>query len=209
MLFVFIFIVLLIVTGLSIFFASNSPSKNKVAVLALAAIPVSVAVACLAILLMFRDPQNDLRLRRFAWDMAGIDHPSESELLASHAIVGKFSGNSNHCDYFAGQLRWAPLSVAEIEDYYASATIPPAQLEGQNFSEGPSHDVAIHVIVVASEGVIDLSAMEAASYGPILPYSFDEPSELAVNLSDYPEGTLYLVSALDYGYPPGRDMRCH
>ena len=209
MLFVFIVIVLVIITGLSIFFASNSSSKNKVTVLALAAIPVSVAVACLAMLLMFHDPQNDLRLQRFAWNVAGIDHPPDSELLAAHAIVGKLSGNSNHCDYFAGQLRWAPLSGAEIEDYYAGATVPPARNEGQNFSEGPSHDVEIYVIVVASEGVIDLSAMEAASYGPILPYSFDEPSELAVNLSDYPEGTLYLVSAMDYGYPAGRDMRCH
>jgi len=48
---------------------------------------------------------NSRRLHQFEKGIMSVDHPFDTELIASRARVGLLIGSGNHCDYFVGELR--------------------------------------------------------------------------------------------------------
>ncbi|MEK7137275.1 MAG: hypothetical protein AAB853_03245, partial [Patescibacteria group bacterium] len=47
---------------------------------------------------------NTLSLRTFERNFAVIEHPALTTSLAMFSKIGQLGGNSNHCDYFIGNL---------------------------------------------------------------------------------------------------------
>jgi len=52
-------------------------------------------------------------------DLLGhLNHPKKSVLLSEKYALGLLSGNGNHCDFFAGQLREYDLAKSEVISHY-------------------------------------------------------------------------------------------
>lgn len=62
--------------------------------------------------------QNELTLLRRRRAFEAIVHPPGSVLLREASAVGLLEGNGNHCDFFVGQLRAAPLSREALRRAY-------------------------------------------------------------------------------------------
>ena len=57
-------------------------------------------------------------------------HPAQSMLIAEAVEFGNF-GNSNHCDYFAGEFRSSSLAREEVKNAYRNA--PNLSFDGSNY----------------------------------------------------------------------------
>jgi len=140
---------------------------------------------------------------QFFHNFEQLSHPTESKVVASKSRSGLLVGNSNHCDFFAGQIRWSQLTHQEIEDFYRGKTIPFAS-DAENRNRYKSKTaVDISIIFVEQEDIVVHTSGR-------LPNSLETVSDWGIDLVDYPEGILYVVYVFDVGYEPGTwDLHCH
>lgn len=114
-------------------------------------------------------------------------HPSDSELLIKASEFGNF-GNSNHCDYFAGEFRSSVFSKEEITNAYTDA--PLLSFDGSNH-------LPVDVLFTDEE-----SSFHSWPWSEWLERYL--PSRRAI-----PGENIYLVSAVSAMHPPSGDIRCH
>jgi len=114
-------------------------------------------------------------------------HPTDSRLLSKMAYVGNF-GNSNHCDYIAGQFRASKLSREKIQNAYADMPAP-------SFSSDPNAPLPVEVYF-ADEDIFELS-----------PWSSWYEERLPTLVANEKEN-VYLVFAVSQMHPHFGDFRC-
>ena len=114
-------------------------------------------------------------------------HPAQSALITEAVEFGNF-GNSNHCDYFAGEFRSSALPKGKIIDAYRSA--PFLSFDGSN-------RLPIEVYF--------LDEKDTFHWWPWSEWLEKYlPSRPAI-----PGEHTYLVSAISAMHPPEGDIRCH
>lgn len=65
---------------------------------------------------------HDLRLRRLKSEYSKLAHPAGSRVLEARSELGLLEGNGNHCDYFVGELRVAPVDEVTLKGFYGPTT---------------------------------------------------------------------------------------
>lgn len=137
---------------------------------------------------------NNRKLAHVERSFARVRHPAQSKLIKRLSDVGLLIGNSNHCDFFVGELRSYTGTKQVIANSYRIATVwsPISNIE-QPLAE----------IVFLERGFIPGAAKEQ------LPYGLREASDWSI-----PTGTskqqLYIVYFLDVGtFNQGCDLRCN
>lgn len=151
---------------------------------------VGVIFGVLAIPTASTIPLHEYRLRTLQKHLhAVIDaaHPINSRPLSKLAYVGNF-GNSNHCDYIAGQFRASKLSREEIQNAYADMLTP-------SFSSDSNAPLPVEVYF-ADDEVFELS-----------PWSSWYEEHLPMLLVDEKE-KVYLVFAASELHSHFGDLRC-
>ncbi|HNT78768.1 MAG TPA: hypothetical protein PKH77_27490 [Anaerolineae bacterium] len=193
---------LLLYISASVIIISRHPSKRtKLALLVSPVLVFGLAIAVFFISFLIIRFALSREAQRFVHNFEQIPHPANSELVVSRADTGLLVGNSNHCDFFAGQIRWSMLTQQEIEDFYRGQTIPLARNRGLWDEDKTAVD--IYTIFIEEEQI---------TYPLVggLPTSLETASDWDIDLADYPEGILYVVYAFDVGYEPGPwDLHCH
>ena len=114
-------------------------------------------------------------------------HPSGSELIIEASEFGNF-GNSNHCDYFAGEFRSSASSKEEITNAYKDA--PLLSFDGSNH---------LPVDVLFTDEEISFHWWPWSEW--LEKYLPSRPAISGENT--------YLVSAVSAMHPPEGDIRCH
>ena len=154
------------------------------------AVGVIVGALCLCICCIAAVPlrdmaANNLQLRRYERAFGNLGHPSATTVIASRSAVGLLSGNSNHCDFFVGEMRRYSGDPHRVLAYYAH------------------RQVANHTVSVAF-----VTGGELAEPGLwFLPQNLRHPAQWL----GHPAGAsdqLYIVLVLDVGHDPGWDLRC-
>jgi hypothetical protein len=148
---------------------------------------------------------HDLKLWQFRHRFNQLSHPIDSIMVASDNRFGLLVGNSNHCDFFAGQIRWTQLSETEVELFYSSHTISATYPNRQVVGGFPYTNVTVRIIPVEDDKIT------IGGFSCPIPYELCDLSNWKSDMSTYQqgEGMLYVVYALDVGYSPFWDMRCH
>ena len=128
-------------------------------------------------------PENNIKLLIYDHWYASIKHPEQSRQLNHFREFGNF-GNSNHCDFAAGDFRTTTLSKKELEDFYKTQSM-------KSFRDSPPE---IEVWTIKD--------LEDVGY---------PQSDWLRNsgLSASTTKNIYLVVAVDQMYYPGWDYRCH
>ncbi len=155
------------------------------------AIFVAVVFGVIAMPVGVTMPLHEYRLwvlqKRFYASIAATN-PTDSRLISKMAHVGNF-GNSNHCDYIAGQFRASKLSREEIQKAYAGVSTP-------SFSSDTNAPLPVE-IYFTDEDIFELS-----------PWSdwYDEhlPAVRAAK-----KESVYLVFGLSQMHPYFGDIRCY
>jgi len=132
-------------------------------------------------------------LRRFRAAFAQVTHPPSSIALHEFSAVGLLEGNGNHCDYLAGQFRETDLSPVEVVRAYADARV--RRVNPKAHDSGFGDYVLVHV-EFPEQTPSDISHLHDAA-------------TLAAVHAKRTRKTLYLVYAIDSGYPPDFDLRCY
>lgn len=88
-------------------------------------LPIVLAVIALAAAGVVVGPcvPNELHLLQVKREFRALTHPPTSVLLDEAAELGLLEGNGNHCDFFVGQLRVAPLSPQAVRAAYPSSAM--------------------------------------------------------------------------------------
>lgn len=115
-------------------------------------------------------------------------HPAQSTLLARAVDFGNF-GQSNHCDYFAGEFRSGALSREEIQDAYKNA--PLLSFDGSN-------PLSVDVSFIDDNDMFSRWPL-SEWLGKYLPQPHRSVSGK----------NIYLVYAISAMHPPDGDFRCH
>lgn len=146
--------------------------------------------------LPFLNFQKDLNQARFIRDFHHLPQLPDSILLQEKVAFGLLGGNSNHCDYYVGQLRVSPQKPAEVTAFYSRVFIPMAEPKGD---------------------VYPLSSPIPANFLP-LGLDFEPLKIYNLHIGDwkidpqwqkkYPNRTFYLIEAQDIGNTHN-DWRCH
>ncbi len=110
-----------------------------------------------------------------------IDHPVDTTFVRDFKSMGVLSGNSNHCDYIAGELRRYSGDKQEIQNFYTNEEIYVIFLENGRIPEN-------------AEFLLSPSALEKLLYG-------ENPAPDA-------QSKMYLVILTDMFNDPGYDFRC-
>ncbi|MDQ3814525.1 MAG: hypothetical protein M3347_11310 [Armatimonadota bacterium] len=134
---------------------------------------------------------NNRRLRQVENSFAQLKHPAQSTLVRRVSDVGLLIGNSNHCDFFVGELRSYTGTQQQILNFYKRS---------QTWHSLPDTGQAGKHIVFVSQGVIPKSAH--------LPYGYQKSEDWSIT-SQMKRQQLYLVYFLDVGVMnAGCDLRC-
>lgn len=143
--------------------------------------------------LTWRVPVHNANLRAFERSFESVLHPTQSTLHARHAEFGNF-GNSNHCDYFVGEFRSSPLQRSEIARHYAGKTIRSPDITQHAWDGEPPAESEIEVYFTDDDV-----------------FEWYPWSEWLGKVKQRPETgeAMYLAFALEDGYPPRGDFRCH
>lgn len=149
------------------------------AALALCAIPLAPMIP------------HSVALHRFGKSFQQLSHPDGTKCPAAFSAVGLIEGNGNHCDYLVGEVRETDKPSSEISEYYKTRSVPRTE-------PSPENDVPVRL-----EFVDDFDRREGANYDHAL------PEAVAKAKSKRTRKTLYIISALDAGYAPEGDFRCH
>jgi hypothetical protein len=133
---------------------------------------------------------NNLTLARIEGEFEEISHPPNTRLVSQRSAVGLLAGNSNHCDYFVGQLRTYSGNRDILHEYYEKQkSIDPY---------GP-----VELLFIDDEPLYSFSE------NPLdhLSYEFSDPA--AWSDADITADEHYFVYVFLIGFAPGRDPRCH
>ena len=132
---------------------------------------------------------NDYRLWKVERSFRAIDHPPGTKLIKRLREVGLLIGNSNHCDYFVGELRSYTGRPEAIAAAYRSAKVWNPLPDGGE----------IRVVFLKDGQIPEEERFET-------PYKLREMKEWG----DVPaKGKMYFVYFLAAGQDPGLDLRCH
>jgi hypothetical protein len=139
---------------------------------------------------------HNRNLERFRISFRSVVHPPSSALLAEFSEVGLLGGaNGNHCDYLAGHVRESDQSPEKIKQHYAATRVPRVDPTALNDIGSDTH-IAVDVVFP-----------EADSRDGILRYTI--PEVISTARAKRTKTTFFVVYALDVGYSPGGDVRCH
>ncbi|OGG49227.1 MAG: hypothetical protein A3F84_23955 [Candidatus Handelsmanbacteria bacterium RIFCSPLOWO2_12_FULL_64_10] len=134
----------------------------------------------------FHVGSNSLRLRRMEGVFRAVPHPPGTELIRLRSDIGILHGNSNHCDFFVGELRRYGGSESAIREHYSDPRVLATL----------SKDLSLELVFIQNGKIPD---------------DEDMPDALR-NLSewDLPPGETraYLVFVFDQ-HEPNLDPRCH
>lgn len=161
-----------------------------------ATLGAAILLLCIAFVLAltWRVPRHNANVRTFQKNFSTVIHPKESRVLTPLTDVGNF-GNSNHCDYFVGEFRVSPLSKEELVQHYVMQLIAPPDTQNGVWAGDPPSESKIEVSFTDSERFRWWPWSEwLHAAEPFVP----EQGE-----------TAYLVYALESGYAPRGDYRCH
>ncbi|MFM9871902.1 MAG: hypothetical protein ACKVQS_00390 [Fimbriimonadaceae bacterium] len=136
-----------------------------------------------------------------------IKHPTDSRPVKQFATYGILNGSSNHCDYFAGELRASRLPTKEIVSFYAGQTVSVSsvfevwrsQVPEVNFDSG--HDPLFE----------DFGGMYKATWNWMRSDEIGSAgNDLAMFRSQLKPGErLYWISLGHAGDDPGLDWNCN
>lgn len=139
-------------------------------------------------------PIHNANARTFQKNFSTVIHPKESRILTPIMDFANF-GNSNHCDYVVGEFRVSSLSRTELVERYEEQTISPPDTQNGIWDGVPPRESSIGILFTDSE--------------TFQQWPWSEWLHSAQPLSSKQGGTAYLVYALESGYPPRGDYRCH
>lgn len=143
---------------------------------------------------LWRIPVHHMRLGAFQRNFENVEHPDESHFIAAHKEFGNF-GNSNHCDYFVGEFRTSDLSREEIIRHYQGQHIPPPDTSLGVWDGDPPVETEVEAYFLDEDVFRWWPWSEwLEEYLPRLPED---------------RRKTYLVFAMEDGYPPIGDIRCH
>lgn len=123
--------------------------------------------------------RNNIQLSRFADNLYQYPLPPNTTVVNKYSTV-TLLGNSNHCDFVAELTLQTLLSRSAIEQYYDGVSFPPARSEHQGWED--FFTTGIHP-------------------GVNVQIEFSQET-----LDGYLQ---YKLKIIDFGYPPGFDIRCH
>ncbi len=132
---------------------------------------------------------NNYRLSQFENGLSQVNHPQGSKLLARRSAVGLLIGNSNHCDYFVGEIRSCDLPREQIQKYYADLSI---------INPINGNLLSLNILFVGTNGFPD---------DAILPYGYEDLADWGLEIHNE-TGTIYLLSTF-FTWIANSDMRCH
>ncbi len=135
---------------------------------------------------------HDYALLQFKRSFSRVTHLRSSVLLHEWSQVGLLEGNGNHCDYLAAQFRETDQSPAEVRQHYAPFTVPRSD---------PSYETGFGAEVPVRVEFPDLRTTDLA-------HLTSAETNAAIHRKRTKK-TLYVVYAIDAGYPPDFDFRCH
>lgn len=143
---------------------------------------------------LWKMPVHNMKLYAFQQNFDRLSHPQHSRLVAEIREFGNF-GNSNHCDYFVGEFRESTESREAIVDHYSNQhTSPPDESQGVWSGPPPTKtDVEVYFL---NDDVFE--------HWPWSDWLRKFVSQLPKDREN-----IYLVFALESGYPPVGDLRCH
>ena len=125
---------------------------------------------------------NNIKLKNMETALSRIEHPVGTSLISTRGAVGVLWGNSNHCDFYVGEMRQFDGDRQKVLDFYHSPDINIAFIENKIMPDGfTTFDVPYELNTFADWGI--------------------SPADLPANL--------YLVYTFDGLYDPGMDFRCH
>lgn len=156
----------------------------------------SVLLLCIAFVsaLTWKMPTHNANARTFQKSFSRIVHPKESKILTPVMDFANF-GDSNHCDYFVGEFRASSLSRTELIQQYEGLTIAPPDTQNGIWGGDAPTVSTIEILFVDSE---TFQQWPWSKWLHAAQPFFSEHGE-----------TIYLVYALESGYSPSGDYRCH
>lgn len=157
--------------------------------------PPLLLILALATALIWRVPLHNANLWAFQKNFAKIAHPEKSRLLIALKDFGNF-GNSNHCDYFSGEFRSSSLPHDDIVRHYADMTIPSPDTTQHAWDGEPPMESDVEVYFTD----FDRDLFEW--------YPWSEWLTQIPQQAEQHDETMYLVFAMEDGYPPRGDYRC-
>lgn len=157
---------------------------------------ILLSFVAFAVALLWKVPLHNANLRAFERSFAIVAHPEKSQLLVALTDFGGF-GNSNHCDYFVGEFRSSSLPHDDIVRHYAGMTIKSPDITQHAWDGEPPMESDVEVYFTDT----DRDLFEWYPWSEWLAQAPQQPKEH--------NGTTYLVFALEDGYPPLGDYRCH
>ncbi len=135
------------------------------------------------------DIRYDLRMYSAVRQFEAMPLPPKTISSETHSLFGLIFGNSNHCDYFVGNLLRSELSLEQLQKHYSAySIISPLQ------SEKPDKPA--------------IEAWRENSWLVPVPDYLSRAVNWKLPALGASKGQLYLLSVSDGGYPPD-DLRCH
>lgn len=115
-----------------------------------------------------------------------IEHPNNTKKIHSFRHVMRPPGNGDDCFYFLGELRHAPITHSNIEEFYSGA---------------------------GSDGEFGIQFAENGKFSEAIPYGFNDASQFEIKEIFDPSQRLYIIYWLipDYLSPYSKqlfDIRC-
>lgn len=82
-----------------------------------------ILIVIAAVLMWLPRIYHDMNLSSFNKSFKSLKHPANTSLIKHHKEVGLLIGNSDHIDYFIGELRSYSGTKNDIKKFYRSQTI--------------------------------------------------------------------------------------
>lgn len=159
-------------------------------------VAVSVLVLCLLCILWFGIFEHDYRLWRMGRTFAGVQHPAGTRHVKSYRQLGLLIADSNHVDYFVGELRTYTGSREDVIRRYSSQKF---------WSDYEQCNLPVEVLFL-DKGRVEAGILYHGEIGFQLPYPVDCAID-EMKKHGRPADHLYFVYIFDPGYSPGLDGR--
>ncbi len=92
-------------------------------------ITIAIAVLLIPAYLWFFPYLHNRTLNEFSESLTAISLPPETHKVAELSKIGQQIGNSDHCDYFSGQMLQTYLPKGDFEAYYRTHYSGKSQVE--------------------------------------------------------------------------------
>ena len=124
---------------------------------------------------------NDIKLKKMDIQLSQIKHPVGTSLISTRGAIGVLWGNSDHCDFYVGEMRQFDSNRQKVLDFYHDPDINIAFIENKTMPDGfTTFDV---------------------------PHELNTFADWGISTADVPEN-LYLVYIFDGFGDVGLDFRC-